>query len=153
SVALGLTPVCCAVPIGADPAAVGVLTRLHHLLLPALTLSIVGIAPIALHTREQAAQILRSEFVVFARAQGERGAGLLRRRVLRHAGVPALRVQFASLSELFGGAVLAETVFNYPGLGHATVAAGVRGDVPLLVGIALFATVFVYVGNTVGDVA
>lgn len=153
SVSLGWTPVCCAVPVGADPATVGVATRLHHLLLPALTLSIVGIAPIALHTREQAAAILRSDFVVFARAQGDRGGGLLRRRVVRNAAVPALLLQFASISELFGGAVLAETVFNYPGLGQATVSAGVRGDVPLLVGIALFSCAFVFVGNVLGDLA
>lgn len=153
SVALGVTPVCCAVPVGADPASTDLLTRLHHLILPAITLSIVGIAPIVLHTREEAAAILRSDFVLFARAQGERGRGLIRRRVLRNAAVPALLLQFASLSELFGGAVLAETVFSYPGLGQATVAAGLRSDVPLLIGIALFSTVFVFVGNVLGDVA
>lgn len=152
SVSLGWTPVCCAVPVGADPATTSALTRLHHLVLPAVTLSIVGVAPITLHTREQAASILRSDFVTFARAQGERGRGLVRRRVVRNAAVPALMLQFASLSELFGGAVLAETVFSYPGLGQATVAAGLRGDVPLLVGIALFSTVFVFVGNLLGDV-
>ena len=67
--------------------------------------------------------------------------------------MPALLLQFASLSELFGGAILAETVFSYPGLGQATAAAGIRGDVPLLLGIVLATTVFVYVGNLLGDVA
>lgn len=96
--------------------------------------------------------ILRSDFVTFARAQGERGGGLVRYRLLRNAVVPALLLQFASLSELFGGSILAEQVFSYPGLGQATAAAGLRGDVPLLLGIVLFSAIFVFVGNTLGDV-
>ncbi|WP_211262630.1 ABC transporter permease [Nitriliruptor alkaliphilus] len=153
AVQLGWAPVCCASPIGTDPAAASLGQRLHHLVLPAVTLSLVGIAPIALHTREQAIAILDSEHVLFARAQGERGLGLIRHRVLRNAAVPAVTLQFASLSELLGGSVLAEQVFSYPGLGRATVEAGIRGDLPLLLGIALFAAVFVYVGNLLGDVA
>lgn len=151
AVQLGWAPVCCAAPIGADPDAVTLGQRLAHLALPAITLSLVGIAPIALHTREQAIGVLASEPVAFARAQGERGLGLITTRVLRHAAVPAAMLQFASLSELLGGSVLAEQVFSYPGLGRATVEAGVRGDLPLLLGIALFAAVFVYVGNLLGD--
>jgi len=153
SVTLGWTPVCCGTPVGIDPADATLWQRLHHLLLPAATLSIVGVAPIALHTRQQAIEILGSDFVVFARTQGERGAGLVRHRLLRNAVVPALLLQFASLSELFGGSVLAETVFTYPGLGLATVQAALRGDVPLLLGITLFSAVFVFVGNTLGDLA
>lgn len=47
--------------------------------------------------------------------------------------------------------VLAEQVFSYPGLGQATVEAGLRGDVPLLLGIVLFSAVLVFTGNTVAD--
>lgn len=151
SVMLGWTPVCCATPIGIDPASATLWQRLHHLILPAAALSIIGVASITMHTREQAIEILSSDHVIFARAQGERGRGLVRYRLLRNAAVPALMLQFASLSELFGGSVLAETVFAYPGLGQATVQAGLRGDVPLLVGIVLFSTVFVFVGNLIGD--
>ncbi len=153
SVQLGWTPTSGATPVGADPASASLLTRLHHLALPALTLSIVGIAPIALHTRTQAIDVLRGDIATFARAQGESRWGLVRHRVLRNAAVPALLLQFASFSELLGGAVLAEQVFNYPGLGQATVRAGLEGDVPLLLGIALFAAVFVFVGNQLGDLA
>jgi peptide/nickel transport system permease protein len=153
AVQLGWAPVCCAVPIGSDPSAASLGVRLHHLVLPAVTLSLVGIAPITLHTREQTLEVLRSDAVVFARAQGDRGVGLVAHRVLRNVAVPAVLLQFASVAELFGGSVLAEQVFSYPGLGQATVAAGVRGDVPLLLGIALFSAVFVYVGNLLGDVA
>ena len=64
--------------------------------------------------------------------------------------IPAITLQFAAFSELFGGAVLAEQVFSYPGLGQATVEAGLRGDVPLLLGLVIFSTIFVFVGNLHG---
>ena len=153
AVSLRWAPVCCAGPIGVDPSTIGLFDRLHHLLLPALTLAVVGVGSIALHTREQAVAFLHSDAAVFARAQGERGRGMVRHHLLRNAAVPALLLQFASLSELFGGAVLAETVFSYPGLGQATALSGIRGDVPLLLGIVLVTTVFVYVGNLLGDLA
>jgi len=153
AVSLGWAPVCCAGPVGVDPASVGFLERLHHMLLPAVTLSVIGVGPTALHTREQAIEFQSGDAAIFARAQGENTAGMVRHHLVRNAAVPALLLQFASLSELFGGAVLAEQVFGYPGLGQASVAAGLRGDVPLLLGISLATTVFVFVGNTLGDVA
>ncbi len=153
SVWLQWTPVCCAGPIGALPGEITVLERLHHLVLPALTLSVVGVSPILLHTRQATVEILATDQVAFARSQGERLPGLLVHRVARNAAGPALMLQFASLGELFGGAVLAEQVFTYPGLGAATTQAALRQDVPLLLGISLFTAAFVFVGNALGDLA
>jgi peptide/nickel transport system permease protein len=151
SVSLGWTPVCCAVPVGTLAGDVTLLDRLHHLALPALTLSIVGVAPVALHTRHAVIHAMASDYVAFARAQGESTAGVVVHRVLRNAAAPAVLLQFASLGELFGGAVLAEQVFSYPGLGAATTAAALGQDVPLLLGIALSTAVLVFVGNQLGD--
>ncbi|NOL39480.1 ABC transporter permease [Kribbella sandramycini] len=151
SVSLQWTPICCAVPVGSIAGEVGLLDRLHHLLLPALTLSLVGIAPVTLHTRQAVAVAMASDYIAFARAQGERTFGLVLHHVLRNAAGPAVLLQFSSLGELFGGSVLAEQVFSYPGLGAATTAAALGQDVPLLLAIALFTTVFVYVGNQLGD--
>jgi peptide/nickel transport system permease protein len=124
---------------------------MHHLLLPAVTLSLIGVAQIALHTREKTLDAMQSEYAIFARAQGESRIGIAFHRTLRNVALPAVTLQFASLGELFGGAVLAEQVFAYPGLGKATVEAGYRGDIPLLLGIVLFSTVFVFVGNATAD--
>ena len=60
-------------------------------------------------------------------------------------------IQFAMFSELFGGSVLVEQVFSYPGLGQATVTAGLSGDMPLLLGITIFSAIFVFIGNAIGD--
>jgi peptide/nickel transport system permease protein len=133
------------------PEAVTLWQRLHHLILPAFALSIIGIANIALHTREKMIDIMHSEYVLFAKAQGESLSGIAWHQGVRNAALPAITLQFASLGELFGGSVLAEQVFSYPGLGKATVDAGIRGDVPLLLGIVLFSTVFVFSGNTLAD--
>lgn len=153
SVSLQWTPVCCAGPIGALPGEVSLLERLHHLLLPALTLSIVGIAPVALHTRQEVIEVLEQDHVTFARSLGETPRGVIVHRVLRNAAAPALMLQFASLGELFGGSVLAEQVFNYPGLGQAVTTAALRQDIPLLMGISLVMALFVFAGNFLADLA
>lgn len=148
---LGWFPVGLGVPAGVLAQDVTLLDRLHHLLLPAITLSIIGVANVALHTRQKLIDVLASDYVLFARARGERGFKLFWRHGLRNVALPAITLQFAAFSELFGGAVLAEQVFSYPGLGQATVEAGLRGDVPLLLGIVIFSTLFVFIGNLLAD--
>ena len=71
----------------------------------------------------------------------------MRRHGLRNLLLPAITLQFSSISEIVGGSVLVEQVFSYPGLGQATVTAGLGGDAPLLVGLALATTAIVFVGN------
>lgn len=148
---LGWFPIGMGVPIGVLAEEVTWQDRLVHMILPALTLSVIGISTIALHTREKLVAILSSDYILFARARGEKGFGLFWRHGLRNVALPAITLQFASFSELFGGAVLAEQVFSYPGLGQATVEAGLRGDVPLLMGLVLFSAVFVFTGNLLAD--
>jgi len=151
AVQLKVAPICCAAPPGVLAQDVTVWQRLHHILLPALTLSIIGVANIALHTRQKLIEVLNSDYVLFARAQGESLSGIIQHHGLRNVILPAITLQFASLSELFGGSVLAEQVFAYPGLGEATVEAALRSDVPLLIGIVFFSAIFVYTGNTIAD--
>lgn len=151
SVWLGWFPVGLGSPAGVLSADVSIIDRIRHLFLPALTLSILGVANVALHTRQKLIEVLESEYVRFARAKGEQGISLLFRHGLRNISLPAISLHFASFGELFGGAVLAEQVFSYPGLGQAIVQAGLGGDVPLLLGIVLFSTVFVFTGNFIAD--
>ncbi|MFS0576468.1 ABC transporter permease [Sporosarcina sp. 179-K 3D1 HS] len=148
---LGWFPIGLGVPVGVLAEDVTVGDRIQHLLLPALTLSVIGVANVALHTRQKLIDVLASDYVLFARARGERGFLLFWRHGLRNVALPALTLQFAAFSELFGGAVLAEQVFSYPGLGQATVEAGLRGDVPLLLGLVIFSTLFVFAGNLIAD--
>lgn len=152
AVYLGWFPIALASPIGKLSGEVTLGERLHHLILPALTLSITGVANIALHTRQKIIDVMESEYVLFARARGESKWMTVRRHGLRNIMLPAITLQFASFSELFGGSVLAEQVFSYPGLGNAATVAGLKGDVPLLLGIALFSAVFVFTGNLMANI-
>ncbi|WP_134704142.1 ABC transporter permease [Ammoniphilus sp. YIM 78166] len=151
SVWLGWFPIGLGVPAGVLAEEVTMGDRIKHLILPALTLSIIGVAGVALHTRQKLIDVLSSDYILFARARGEKGLILFWRHGLRNVALPAITLQFASFSELFGGAVLAEQVFSYPGLGQATVEAGLRGDVPLLLGLVIFSALFVFVGNFLAD--
>jgi len=151
SVWLGWFPIGLAVPAGMLSSDVTLWGKLYHMFFPAMTLSIVGIAPIALHSRQKLIDVLSSDYILFARARGERGWRLLARHGLRNAALPAVTLQFASFGELFGGAVLAEQIFSYPGLGQATIESALRGDVPLLMGLVLFSTIFVFAGNALAD--
>lgn len=152
SVWLGWLPIGLSTPAGILAEEVTLLERLRHLILPAITLSIVGVPGIALHTRQKLVEVLNSEYVRFARAKGEQGFKLLWNHGLRNISLPAISVHFATFGELFGGAVLAEQIFSYSGLGQAVVQAGLGGDVPLLLGIALCSTLFVFVGNLMADI-
>ncbi|MCI8304367.1 MAG: ABC transporter permease [Lawsonibacter sp.] len=149
SVWLRVLPIGLSIPIGAEAGAVTLAQRLHHAVLPAVTLSVTGVASIALHTREKTVDVLDSDYILFARARGERG--ILLRHVLRNVALPAMTLQFASIGEIIGGSVLVEQVFSYPGLGQAAVSAGLGGDMPLLLGITIMTAALVFGGNLAAD--
>ena len=152
SVYLGWFPIGFSSPIGMLNADVTLLEKLHHLFLPALTLSLLSFANVALHTRQKLIDVMESDYVLFAKARGEGKWTILRRHGLRNILLPAITLQFASFAELFGGSVLAENVFSYPGLGSAVSAAGLNSDVPLLLGITLFSALFVFCGNMAANI-
>lgn len=145
-------PVGLAAPAGVLDNEVNVIDRLRHFILPTLTLSIVGIANIAMHTREKMIDILNSEYVLFAKARGENKWQTFRNHGMRNSIIPAIALQFAYFGELFGGSILAERVFAYPGLGSTLTTAGLKGDIPLLMGIILISSLFVFTGNFIADI-
>lgn len=151
SVWLGVLPTGLAVPIGVAADQVTIVDRVRHAVLPVLTLSLTGVANIALHTREKMADIMEQDYILFARARGESKKSIVLRHGLRNVALPALTLQFGSISEIFGGSVLVEQVFSYPGLGQAAVTAGLGGDLPLLLGITVISVALVYGGNLAAD--
>ena len=149
---LKVLPVGLSVRIGADAAAVSIADRIRHCILPAAALSLTGISNITLHTREKMIQVMESDYVLFARARGESLGSIVFRHGLRNMILPALTLQFASISEIFGGSVLVEQVFSYPGLGQAAVSAGLGSDIPLLMGITMISAAIVFAGNFIADI-
>ncbi|WP_300001211.1 ABC transporter permease [uncultured Cedecea sp.] len=151
AVKLNWAPVCCAWTPGSNAETASFGNKLHHLILPCIALGLLGIGNIALHTRAKVAEVMNSEFIRYAQAQGDKGWSLVRFHILRHAITPALCLQFASLGELLGGSLLAEKVFAYPGLGQATIDAGLHGDIPLLMGIVMFCAILVFCANSIAN--
>ena len=151
AVKLGWFPVGLAVPIGVAADQVSLGSRIACGVLPALTLSVTGMSNIILHTREKMVQVMESDYVLFARARGEKTGSIVLRHGLRNVILPAMTLQFCSISEILGGSVLVEQVFSYPGLGQAAVNAGLGGDVPLLLGITVINAILVFGGNLAAD--
>ena len=151
SVQLGWFPLGMAVPLGVAAEDVTIWDRLYHLVLPVFTLTIVSISEVVLYTRQKLIEILNTDFILYAKARGENTTQLVFRHILRNIALPAITVQFASFSELFGGMALAENVFSYPGIGSAATAAAMNADVPLLLGVALCSAVFVFTGNLIAN--
>ncbi len=151
SVALGWFPLGFSVPVGVDAASVTLSQRLYHMVLPALVLSCTGVAAVALNVREKVIDVLDSEYARFAMSRGLTAVQVVLRHGLRNLMLPVIVLQFAQVGEIFGGSVLVEQVFSYPGLGQAAVTAGVGGDAPLLVGIAVVSAAIVFCGNTLAD--
>ena len=152
AVQLGWFPIGFSVPIGVSAADVTLADAAHHLVLPALTLSVTGVANIALHTREKVVDVLESDYVRFARARGESELSVIVHHGMRNVALPAVTLQCAFISEIFGGSVLVEQVFSYRGLGQAAVTAGLGGDVALLAGIALVSAALVFGGNLLANI-
>lgn len=151
AVQLRIFPIGLGAPIGMESAQVTFADRLSHAFLPALTLGLTGISSIALHTKAKMEEVMDSPYVLYAKARGESLFHIVRCHGLRNILLPAVTLQFASISEIFGGSVLVEQVFSYPGLGQAAIAAGLGSDVPLLLGITLISSLLVFGGNLAAD--
>lgn len=149
---LKIFPVGLSVPIGMTSSEISFADRLYHAFLPALTLSITGVSNIALHTREKMIEISESNYMMFARARGEKGWQLFKNHGFRNILLPAITIHFASISEIFGGSVLIEQVFSYPGIGQAAVTAGLGSDMPLLMAITVISSLIVFGGNAVANI-
>lgn len=152
SVWLRWFPIGISVPIGVMSSHVSMWDRIHHMILPVATLSVLGIANVTLHTREKMIDVLDSEYVLFAKARGESMWQIIKNHGIRNVALPAITLHFAYFGELFGGSVLAEQVFSYPGLGSTLTDAGLKSDLPLLMGIVMVSAVFVFTGNMIADI-
>lgn len=124
----------------------GVGPWLYHLLLPALTLSVIYIALIARVTRASVLETLGEDYIRTARAKGLPEVKVLLRHALTNAAVPIVTVIGIGIALLIGGVVVTESVYAIPGLGRLTVDAVLARDFPTIQGvILLFSCVYVVI--------
>jgi peptide/nickel transport system permease protein len=114
------------------PLAAGLRTWLSHLVLPALTLTLVLLAHVIRQTRSGLVEVLQSAYVRTARLKGATERRVVVRHALRNGLLPAVTVIALDLGYLMGGIVVVEEVFAYPGMGRLILYAIQNRDVPLL---------------------
>ncbi|WP_342077009.1 ABC transporter permease [Yoonia sp. SS1-5] len=119
----------------------------YHLILPALTLAFAQMAEFSRLTRAAMLDVLGSDYVRTARAKGLSERRVFFRHGLRNAILPLITMIGLQFGTLFAGAIVIETVFNWPGLGRLAFDSVLRRDHPTLLGILLFSAVLVVVVN------
>ncbi|MFJ8113114.1 ABC transporter permease [Streptomyces sp. NPDC096132] len=124
----------------------------QSLVLPVLTLGVPATAPVAKQTRDGVLNQLDREYVRVLRARGVPERSVIFRHVLRNAAAPIVTVLGVVVVTLFGGTVLAETLFVMPGLGGLAVTAAQTQDIPMVQGVALVFTVTVMLINLLIEV-
>jgi peptide/nickel transport system permease protein len=127
------------------------LDNLHHLFLPALTLALSFAAVIMRSLRASILQVLRAEFVEFAKAKGLSGRIILFRHVMRNALIATVTLIGLHIGQLLGGAVITESVFAVPGAGRLMVDSIFARDYPVIQGLTLVLALLVSIAFLVTD--
>ena len=129
----------------------GVLDRLWHMFLPALTLAAGGTALYTRIVRSDLIETLGEDYVRTARAKGLSPWRVVVRHALRNALLPLVTLMALDLGVLLGGAVVTEYIFGWPGIGREAVLGILALDLPVILGVVLFAAVAIVVVNLVVD--
>ena len=122
------------------------------LVLPEFTLAAITIASFSRYMRSSMMEAMTEDYVRTARAKGAGPRRVLLRHALRNAIIPIVTLLGLSIPAIVSGAVITETVFNFPGMGLLTYQAATTTDVPLLLGTALVATLATVVGSLLADI-
>jgi peptide/nickel transport system permease protein len=138
-------------PGGYAPLSDGLGPWVQHLILPWFTLALVQAATYTRLTRASMLEVLGEDYVRTARAKGIRESRVITRHALRSAMTPVVTQFGIDVGALVGGVVVVETVFSLPGLGKTTIDAINQQDLPVIIGIVLFASFAVAVSNIIVD--
>ncbi len=125
---------------------------LHHLVLPVLVLTFVDIAVWSRYMRSATLETINQEFVKTARAKGLSPRQVLLTHVVRNALLPMVALAGMQLPTILGGALVAETVFTWPGMGRLFLDSLGYSDYPVVMGLLMFSAIMVLAGNLLADV-
>jgi ABC-type dipeptide/oligopeptide/nickel transport system permease component len=140
-------------PFLGRPGPIWTLAGLYGIVLPALTLGLSFIGPVARMTRTSALEVMNADHVRTARAKGLRERTVVLKHVLRNALIPVVTLVGLQAGFLLGGAVVTETIFSWPGVGRLAVGAILSRDMPLAQGAILSLAVAFIVINMIVDLA
>ncbi len=123
-----------------------------YLLLPTLTLGTIPMAMISRMTRSSLLEVLKSDYIRTARSKGLSERVVIYKHAFRNALIPIVTVVGNYFAGLFAGAIITEYVFNWPGIGSATINAITQRDHPVVMGIVLFIAAIFVVSNLIVDI-
>lgn len=127
--------------------------RLHHLILPALVLGLDRVASFLRYTRSSMLEVLSQDYMTTAKAKGLGDTLRVWRHGFRNALISVITIIGLSLPALFGGSVIVETIFAWPGMGQMAITAVTQRDYPVLMGVALVTSIAVLLSNLLADIA
>ncbi len=126
--------------------------RIRHLILPALTLALGGIAGFSRIMRTETLEVLHTDYVRTARAKGMSPNNVWFVHALRNALIPLMTILGPAIVGVLSGALVTETVFGWPGMGRMTVTAIGQSDYPMVLGAGMFFAVLTIIGNLLSDI-
>lgn len=128
-------------------------SALQHLILPCLVLTIFNIGSILRQTRGSMMEVFNEDYIRTARAKGLTESRVVIVHGLRNSLIPVVTVLSTMIPFMFGGAVVAEQVFSWPGLGSLMVQSINARDYPMIMGITVVIAAAVLIGNVLTDIA
>jgi len=127
--------------------------KIKHLILPASVLGFSHLAIYVTYLRSGMLEALHKDYIITARAKGLPERIILQKHAFRNALLPFITQLGLSIPWLIGGSVVIETIFAWPGIGRLTYEAAFRADYTLLMGLTLFTSTLVILGNLMADIA
>lgn len=129
-----------------------ILTRIEHLILPAVALALLSLADWTRYIRAQMLEVVRQDYVRTAQAKGLENRVVLMSHAFRNAMLPLVTLVGLTIPGLFGGALIIENVFAYPGIGQLTVQSLSSSDYSVAMACVMMLAILTVVGNLIADV-
>lgn len=122
-----------------------------HLVLPIFVMVFGGLGSLILYVRSLTLNILKSDYIFFARSRGVEGSALLRHFILPNLSPPLITILGLSLPSLIGGSVILESIFAINGMGLLFYQSALSRDYPVIMGILIISSLLTLLGNMVAD--
>ncbi|SMG33766.1 ABC transporter permease [Paenibacillus aquistagni] len=124
---------------------------LDHMILPVVVMTLLGVDSLTRYFRSNMLDVIRQEYIRTARAKGLKERVILYRHALRNALLPAITLVGFELPGLFGGSLIIEKIFNWPGIGQLYMQSFTVRDYPLLMGFTMFIAILTVIGTLISD--
>ncbi|MBR2567747.1 MAG: ABC transporter permease, partial [Paenibacillus sp.] len=125
---------------------------LDHMILPVVVMTLLGVGSLTRYFRSNMLDVIRQDYIRTARAKGLKERVILYRHALRNALLPAITLVGFELPGLFGGSLIIEKIFNWPGIGQLYMQSFTVRDYPLLMGFTMFIAILTVFGTLISDI-